>query len=156
MDVWSLPRLLPEESRLSSPAHRTIRLHRMGRTHLLNGARAWSTRISKDATSNMVCHVRTGQAQGKRKTFPRRIFYTFGIFLFLPSVTHAPSWSIKGRAGPPIEGTDFGRTSSTHNTSHIRPSSDQALGVLLTIPSETWDISLSRPFVPPTTNLFRY
>jgi len=56
-----------------------------------------------------------GQAQGKRKTrLPRRTFSTFGFFLFLPSVTPAPPWSIKGRAGHPTKGTD--RFDTQHTT----------------------------------------
>ena len=92
-----------------------------------------------------------GQAQGKRKTrLPQRTFFTFVFFLFLPSVTPAPPWSIKGKAGHPYLGTTFDG-SIQHNT---QPSSNRALGVLSTIPSETWDLSVSRPFVPPTMNLF--
>ena len=59
-----------------------------------------------------------GQARGKRKTrHLRRTFSTFGFFLFLPPVTPAPPWSIKGKAGHPTKGTDQFNTSRT--TSHI-------------------------------------
>ena len=60
-----------------------------------------------------------GQAQEKRKTrLPRRTFSTFGFFLFLPSVTPAPPWSIKGRAGHPTKGTDHFETQDDESIPH--------------------------------------
>ena len=89
--MWSLPRLLPEESQLGSLACRTIRRCRMGRTHLLNGARAWPTRISEHTTSDMVYHVKQGRHREKER--PGSLegpSMPLVFFSFLPSVTPAP------------------------------------------------------------------
>ena len=124
---------------------------RMGRNHSLKQGQGVALSGAANVPSLTRSAMTAVQAQGKRKArHLQRGTSTLGFFLFLPSVNPLlPPWSIKGRAGLPYQGR-----SSTHNTSRIRPSSDRALGILSTIPSETWDLSLSRSFVPPTTNLF--
>ena len=67
-DIWSLPLLLPEGSQLGSPARRTVRRRRMGRTHLLKGAMAWPMRISEYATSDTACHVKQGRHREKGRS----------------------------------------------------------------------------------------
>ena len=106
-DVWSPPRLLPIGSQLGSLARRTVHRCRMGHTHLLDRARAWPYEDQQHTPSLTWSAMLAGRAQGKRKTWlPRRTFSTFGFFLFLPSITPAPPWSIKGRVGHPTKGTD--------------------------------------------------
>ena len=96
-------------------------------------------RISEHVIPDTVCHVSRAGTRGKKDSAPSKdLLYPLVFFLFLPSVIPAPPWSIKGRAGHPTNGMDY---FSTHNT---QPSSNQALGVLSTFPSETWDLSLSR------------
>ena len=133
-------------------------LHRllggMGHNHSLKQGQGMVLSRSANVPSLTRSTMTVVQAQGKRKArHLRRGTSTLGFFPLSP-ICKPPAlpWPIKGRAGLPTKGDQFDR----HNTSRIQPSSDQALGVLSIIPLETWDLSLSRPFVPPTTNLFQH
>ena len=94
----------------------------MGRDHLFYEARA---RSYQDRRTCYPWHcLPCQQGRLKRKGRPvrhlRRTFSTFGFFLFLPSITPAPPWSIKGRAGQPTKGTD---RFHTQHTAKQQPSS---------------------------------
>ena len=157
MDVWSLPRLLPEGSQLGSPAHHIVLRRRMGCTHLLNGARAWPTRISKHTTSNKVYHVKQAGTGKKEDPAPSKDLRYLWYFPLSPICNPSPHWSIKGRAGPPTKGTDAGRISSTHTRYFTHGCAATKLSAtFLIIPSETWDSSLSRLFVHPTMKNFQH
>ena len=82
-------------------------------------------RLGGSATPSLTWSAMSaGQAQGERKTrLLRRSFSTFGFFLFLPFVTPAPPWSIKGRAGQPTKGTDRFHTQHITHTAKQQPSS---------------------------------
>ena len=67
---------------------------------------------------------------GKEGPTPSEGLLGLWFFAFLPSITPAPPWSIKGRAGPATKGIDSGGISSTHTTLHTQLSYDQALGDL--------------------------
>ena len=100
------------------------------------------------AIPGTVYHVSGTRSEENEDPAPSKDLLSLWIFFFLPSVTPAPPLSIKGKAGHPIKGMD---RFHTHHTTQL--SSIQALSTLSSFPSETWDLSLSRPFVPPITNL---
>ena len=92
---------LPTGSEVDNPVRHAAREGGTGRTHLLNEAKAWPTKINNHTTPDTVCHVMQGRRGKKRETrILRRTFYTHGIFLFLSSVTPAPPLVYKreGRA----------------------------------------------------------
>ena len=152
-DVQSLCHPLLAGLWINTPVRRAACQGVMGRDHLhiksergiINGQTP-SMELSLAPSAMLV-----EQAQGKRKTrHLRRTYSTSGFSLFLPSIILAPPLSIKRRVGHPHYGDRL-----IQHTSPTHLSSNRALGILLTIPSETWDLSLSRPFVPPTTNYFQ-
>ena len=107
MNAWSFSRPLPVGSQLGTLRRRIVRQSRMGHNHLLKQSQGMAMSGSANVLSLAWSAMPAGQAQGKRKTRRlRRTISTFGFFLFLPSITPAPPWSIKGRAGHPTMGTD--------------------------------------------------
>ena len=77
---------------------------------------------------------------------------------FSSAVAHAFSWPIKGKAGRPIRGIATHRINSSQirtnpsNPEHTVEQQPSSLSTRLLLSSETWGMSLSRPFVTPTMN----
>ena len=159
-NVGSLRRLLPTGSWLGTLVRRAARRGRMGLGNsltvpghgivsgqMLSAALSGSPNVLSLASSVMSI----GQTQRKRKTQHLRRTFFASSFLLSP-ICNPCSLLIYRREGraPPLRG----RINSTHHASHnTQLSSNEALSVLSTFPSETWDLSLSCPFVTPTTNL---
>ena len=86
-----------------------------------------------------------------------KVFDSLSLVLLFPSiVTRAFPWPIKGKVGHPMKGIELSQTHQTLNRSEhdtsTRLSSNRALGTRSLLSLETWDMSLSRPFVTHTTN----
>ena len=136
--VKSFPRHLSTESWLGTLTHRTVCRGRMGRDHSLKQSQSPALLgLAKHAIPGVVCHVSMVGSREKEDPAPSKDLLYPWFFLFLLFVIPASPWSIKGRAGHPTQETD-------HFLAHKTwPSSNRALGVLLTFPSRTWDLSFS-------------
>ena len=75
-------------------------------------------------------------------------FFPFSFSSFPSTVTRAFPWPIKGKAGHPMKGTQ------THRTPNTWLSSNRAPSAPVYSFHQTWDLSLYRPFVTPTTNFW--
>ena len=145
------PHLLPVESWLGALTHRTVRRGRIGHDHSLKQSQSLALSGSaKHAIPGVVCQVSRAGSGEKKDPAPSKDLLYLWFFLLSPICNPcSPLGLQKGGQNTPL----MGRINSTHNT---QPSSNRALSILSTFPSETWDLFLSRPFVPPTTNLFWY
>ena len=77
------------------------------------------------------------------------------VLLFSSTVTRAFPWPIKGKAECPIKGHQIDSSQIRTNPSNPEHTAEQqpsSLSTRLLLSPETWDLSLSRPFVTPTIN----
>ena len=109
-------------------------------------------RISGHAIPSTVCRVRGTRSEEKEDPASLKDLLGFWFLFFLPFVNpRFPLVYKRGRQGTPLRG----RIDLTHHAPHrTQLSSNQALSTHSTFPSETWGLSLSRPFVTPYYELF--